>query len=300
VIGVHNRSMSGIEANTSNAQRIRQKRLEQANDIAQYVQSIQSAEPDRRVVLAGDFNAFQFSDGFVDVMGIITGHLDPNGAIHGAHVDVVDPDLIDHINTLPAGERYSFVFDGSAQVLDHTLTTQNLTPYLRGLQISRGNADAPVAFRADPTTPLGTSDHDGEVLFVMTDHDADGLPDDVDNCSTNPNPSQTDFDNDGSGDVCDADDDGDGVGDDVDACQLSAPLGMFVVVDACTTDVPDQMLINGCSISASIAAIADRSWNHGRFVSEVAHLATELRKDGVIDNKGRSEIQRCAAWANVP
>ena len=81
---------------------------------------------------------------------------------------------------------------------------------------------------------------------------------------------------------------------------MSAPLGMFVVIDACTTDVPDQMLITGCSISESIAAIGNASRNHGKFVSGVTHLATDLRKDGLISNKERSEIVRCAAWANVP
>jgi hypothetical protein len=233
-------------------------------------------------------------------MGIITGDLDPNGAIHGTHVDVVNPNLIDMTGTLPAAERYSFVFDGSAQVLDHAVTTQNLAPYIRDLQISRGNSDAPASLRSDPTTALATSDHDGEVLFVMSDNDADGLPDDVDNCATSPNPNQTDFDSDGSGDVCDADDDDDGVADDADACQLSAPLGLFVVVDACTTGVPDQMLINGCSISESIVSIADGSWTHGQFVSQATHLLNDLRTDSVIDNKQRSEIHRCVAWANVP
>ena len=75
---------------------------------------------------------------------------------------------------------------------------------------------------------------------------------------------------------------------------------MFVVVDACTTEVPDQMLINGCSISESIAKIGEASWNHGSFVSQSTHLLNDLRNDGTIDNKQRSDIHRCVAWANVP
>ena len=35
---------------------------------------------------------------------------------------------------------------------------------------------------ADPTTPLRASDHDGAVLWIMSDADADGVPDDVDDC----------------------------------------------------------------------------------------------------------------------
>ena len=38
-----------------------------------YVQSRQTANPAERIVSVGDYNAFQFSDGFVDVMGAIQG-----------------------------------------------------------------------------------------------------------------------------------------------------------------------------------------------------------------------------------
>jgi uncharacterized protein len=185
VIGVHGRSLNGIEGNTADANRVRQKRLEQSLELANYIQSIQTSDPTRRVIVAGDFNAFQFSDGYVDVVGIISGTLDPNGAIQAGHADVVTPDLVDLVNALPAGERYSFVFDGSAQVLDHTLVTTNLATFVRGFAFSRGNADAPATFKSDPSTPLYTSDHDGSVLFIMTDADADGVPDDLEH-PTNP------------------------------------------------------------------------------------------------------------------
>ena len=61
----------------------------------------------------------------------------------------------------------------------------------------------------------------------------------------------------------------------------------------------DQVLATGCSITESIAKIGDASWNHGGFVSQTTHLATELRKDGLISNKERSALVRCAAWANI-
>jgi len=298
VIGVHNRSLTNTEGTSSTANRNRHKRLEQATELAQYIQSLQVAHPARRIVVTGDFNAFQFSDGYVDVVGILTGNLDPNGAIlPGA--DYVEPNLVDRVNDLPASEQYSFVFQGSAQVLDHMLTSQTLNDFVRGLAYARGNADAPASLQADPTTPLRTSDHDGEVLFVMTDHDADGVPDDVDNCSISPNANQADYDGDGLGDACDADDDNDGVADVTDACPLSLATPATVVIDACHTGIADQVLPTGCSITESVQSIANASWTHGLFVSRVSHLATDLRKDGWISNKERSELVRCAAWANI-
>jgi hypothetical protein len=106
--------------------------------------------------------------------------------------------------TLPAGERYSFVFDGSAQVLDHALTSTHATGLVRGFEYGRGNADAAAAHGSDPGSPLAASDHDGFVLFLAGDADGDGAGDDVDNCPGVPNPDQADGDGDGLGDACDA------------------------------------------------------------------------------------------------
>jgi DNA/RNA endonuclease G (NUC1) len=54
------------------------------------------------------------------------------------------------------------------------------------------------------------------------DTDADGVPDSTDNCPFVANADQTDTDNDGQGNACDADDDNDGVVDTSDNCPLVA------------------------------------------------------------------------------
>src|SRR5690606_40161411 len=53
--------------------RVRQKRRLQAEFLAQWLQARQLAEPDANLIVLGDFNAFEFNDGYVDVMGTVTG-----------------------------------------------------------------------------------------------------------------------------------------------------------------------------------------------------------------------------------
>jgi hypothetical protein len=229
VAAVHQRSLTGIDSATDGP-RVRAKRHEQALRLSQFLQSLQASQPGLHLAAIGDFNAFEFTDGYADVMGQVTGSPDPAGALIPA-TDEVDPDLTNQTLNLPAEQRYSFVFDGTAQSLDHAVTSQALDPWVRGVEHSRGNADAPFGFDVDPTTPLRSSDHDGTVLYVMSDHDADGLADDQDNCPHRPNPDQADADGDGAGDACDncpdfnpdqLDADADGVGDACDVCAGTA------------------------------------------------------------------------------
>jgi predicted extracellular nuclease len=164
VMVVHNRSLSSISS-----ERVQVKRLKQAESIAQKVQDIQSQrnKHKRNLVVLGDFNAFEFSDGYVDALGHIRGDFDPaESMVSGA--DLVDPNLMNQLMSMPEEERYSFIFRGNAQTLDHALTSQSLDFRVRGMEFARGNADAAVDLINDDTTSLRASDHDGLVLYIDT------------------------------------------------------------------------------------------------------------------------------------
>ncbi len=226
----HTRSLGGIDS-ASSGPRVRQKRLEQSSSIAQKAQDFQTANPTVPLTVIGDLNAFQFTDGYVDVVGIIAGDLDPLGALLPG-VDLVNPDLTNQVKSLPAGDQHSFEFRGNAQVLDHALTSAATAAYVRGFEYGRGNAEAPEERIEDAAIADRSSDHDGFILFLMTDFDGDSIPDDVDNCPLTANPAQADGDGDGFGDACDncpinanpaqTDGDGDGVGDVCDNCLITA------------------------------------------------------------------------------
>jgi hypothetical protein len=164
VVAVHQRSLSGID-DPEDGERVRRMRHEQALWLAGWIQQRQSERPDERLIVIGDFNAFEFTDGYVDVMGQVTGSPDPLGALIPV-VEVLDPPLTDWVAQLPAAERYSYVFDGDAEVLDHVLTTRAADPWVATVAYSRGNADAPQALEDDPSTAARSSDHDGLVLFL--------------------------------------------------------------------------------------------------------------------------------------
>ncbi|HEX2251728.1 MAG TPA: lamin tail domain-containing protein [Thermoanaerobaculia bacterium] len=198
VMVVHNRSLGGIE-DPGDGPRVRQKRLEQAQSIAAIVQDLQDGGA--RLLVVGDFNAFEFTDGFVDAVGQIAGSADPSDNLLSGP-DLVDPDLTIHTLELPAAERYSFIFQGSAQAIDHALSARSVTGLVRDVQYGRGNADAPLVLLDDPSTALRSSDHDGLVVFLASDADLDGVGDDVDNCPAVPNPDQADADGDGLADAC--------------------------------------------------------------------------------------------------
>ena len=127
------------------------------------------------IVLVGDNNAFQFSDGYVDVVGLLRGTADPsenfvnieNDGVPGFNPDnLVSPTLVNPLNTLPEAERYSFIFQGVSQVLDHALISQSANRYFSDFGYMRGNADYWRGFEDDQASVARSSDHDGLVLIL--------------------------------------------------------------------------------------------------------------------------------------
>jgi uncharacterized protein len=160
VIVNHLRSLSGIDG--TDGPRIRAKRRAQAEFLAALIQQHQATE---RVVSIGDYNAFPFNDGFVDVVGTIKGTPTPADQVALASSDVVDPDLTNLGDSLGAAQQYSFVFDGNAQALDHIIVNSLALNRFTRAGYARSNSDFPESLRGDATRPERVSDHDAAIAY---------------------------------------------------------------------------------------------------------------------------------------
>jgi predicted extracellular nuclease len=131
------------------------QRHQQATIVNGFVKSILAIDANASVVVLGDLNDFEFSDTLALVKD--------GGALVGL------------IDTLPANERYTYVFDGNSQVLDHILASPALAGFASPvLDIVHANAE------------FGnqTSDHDPDIVrFTLPkagDADSDGDVDSAD------------------------------------------------------------------------------------------------------------------------
>ncbi|MCE2557736.1 MAG: fibronectin type III domain-containing protein [Acidobacteria bacterium] len=101
-------------------------------------------------------------------MGQISGKVTPSENLHSGP-DLVTRDLCVLTERVPASDRYSLLFNGSAQMLDHALVNQNLERHVVEIQYARGNADAAFDDADDATNVLRASDHDGFVVYLSSD-----------------------------------------------------------------------------------------------------------------------------------
>jgi predicted extracellular nuclease len=84
------------------------QRAGQAHLVHDFVSSLLAVDKKADVIVVGDLNDFQFSP---TLSVLRTGNADGTGTAS----------LTDLINTLPVDERYTYVFNGVSQVLDHIL-----------------------------------------------------------------------------------------------------------------------------------------------------------------------------------
>ncbi len=159
------KALTGENSATSTS--TRQKKELQAEDIARYIQTLQAAG--QHVISGGDFNAFEFSDGYTDTLATYTNTnvLPATQVLQPGVAGLVTPPLTDLALNLPAAQRWSYVEDGSAQILDHMVVTADLAAAGAHLAYAHIDADFPLTAYNDATTPARGSDHDPAVGYFI-------------------------------------------------------------------------------------------------------------------------------------
>lgn len=116
------------------------QRNQQAQAVNAFVDAILAADPQANIVVLGDFNDFEFSPSMATLKG---------GVLH------------DLIETLPQSERYTYVFEGNSQALDHILVSSSL--FNRPFEYDVVHVNSEFATQ--------TSDHDPQVVRLSAGPD---------------------------------------------------------------------------------------------------------------------------------
>ncbi|WP_323055955.1 endonuclease/exonuclease/phosphatase family protein [Lentzea sp. NEAU-D7] len=128
------------------------QRAKQAAALKAFTEQLRAVDKGANVVLAGDLNDYQFSPALKTLTG--------------------DGNLKALIESLPANERYSYVFEGNSQTLDHLVMSKNITRFSYDVvHINAEFADQasdhdPQIVRARPSTGDANVDR---IVFALED-----------------------------------------------------------------------------------------------------------------------------------
>ena len=111
------------------------ERQAQANAVKDYVDGILAADSNANVVVLGDLNEFEFV----------------------SPVETLDESLTNLTNTVDENERYSFIFQGNSQSLDHILVSDNLADKVEFDILQVNSEFAETTQRASDHDPLVAS-----------------------------------------------------------------------------------------------------------------------------------------------
>ena len=109
------------------------QRKAQAQAINDFASKILSLDPNANVVVLGDLNDFDFSDTLKALQG---------------------DNLTNLVNDLPREDRYSFIYNGNSQMLDHILVSANMLAHKTRIDAVHVDSEFPVDERASDHDPV--------------------------------------------------------------------------------------------------------------------------------------------------
>jgi uncharacterized protein len=166
VIINHLKSFIGVD-DDKDGERVQIKRRSQSEWLANFIQERTKENPNERIILCGDFNAFEFPDGYNDLIGTLKGKPSPN--VVTPSKTIFNTGLVNLVETLQKTSRYSYIYEGNSQTLDHIMVNQAALKNSVRFSYARVDADFPVSYYNDYNRPERISDHDGAILYLSLD-----------------------------------------------------------------------------------------------------------------------------------
>jgi predicted extracellular nuclease len=149
------------------------RRLAQARHVHDLVMNHLTDDPQDGIIVLGDFNDYNQSPVWLQ--------LQAEGVLYDA------------MQRTPPEERYSYIFDGVAQLVDGILVSPALIHRIKEVVIPHINADYPVSYAFDGSSmalPYHASDHD-PVLLSLGIHSQDDIREKQREPSREPEPAAT-------------------------------------------------------------------------------------------------------------
>ncbi|MEE9514028.1 MAG: endonuclease/exonuclease/phosphatase family protein, partial [Anaerolineales bacterium] len=138
ILNNHFTSLAGGEAATE------PRRAAQSAWNVEIVDRLRAADPDAHIVVLGDLNSFYDS----------------------LPIDVLRESGLRHVfERLPGDERYTYIYQGVAQTLDHILVSPSLWAALEEVHVLHTNADFAMPVPEDDS-PIHKSDHDPVIVII--------------------------------------------------------------------------------------------------------------------------------------
>lgn len=154
---------------------VRTHRAAQATDLSTLVQSAQTGGAN--VIVAGNLNSFEFSDGYVDVTGIVDGAPAAASAVSLYAATNTTAALTDFVTQVTANSRYNYIERGDAEVLEHIMASStvpdtstasaSLASYVSAVTQPHFTADFVATDGNTTTVPSGLTPHDGFVVAFL-------------------------------------------------------------------------------------------------------------------------------------
>jgi len=154
VIGNHFKSKGGDDPlfgiNQPPIRQTETQRKVQAQAVRNFVNQLLTNDPNANVIVTGDLNDFEFAEPG-------EGNDHPLGILQGKGDEVRLSNLILEVKK---PSRFTFIFDGNSQVLDHMLISPALLQAYKKVKILHFNASYPHHLSHDVSTANRSSDHD--------------------------------------------------------------------------------------------------------------------------------------------